>query len=126
MMLAGPTIQAISAGAGAYVNGEIQAAWTVPLDSLWPAAKAAVRELQFKVANERLEPGVKGLIFVEDLAHRSIEIKMTVVTPTVTRFTIRVGILGDEALSRLIVKSLEIQVGKQLEAEPAHATQREQ
>lgn len=128
MMLAGPTIQAISAGAGAYVNGEIQAAWTIPINSLWPAAQAAVRDLQFTVVRERLDDSRKGVIFVQDAVKRSIEINMTAVTPTVTRFTIRVGVFGDEAISRLIVKSLELEVQKLHEASsqvPSHATERE-
>ncbi len=134
MMLAGPTIQAISAGAGAYVNGEIQAAWTVPLDTLWPAAQASVQDLQFTLVRSKLDSGLKGVIFVQDNERRSIEINMAAITPTVTRFTIRVGVFGDEAISRLIVKSLELEVDKLHRAAeqvpppataPAHAITRE-
>jgi hypothetical protein len=114
MMLAGPTIQAVSAGAGAFVNGEIQAAWTVPIDAMWPSGQEAIRQLQFKVVSEKLRSKNRGLMFAEDLNGRSIEISMRAITPTVTRFTIRVGTFGDEAVSRLIVKQLEIELNKRL------------
>lgn len=112
IFLAGPTIQAVSAGAGAFVNGEIQAAWTVPIDNLWPAGEATLRELEFEVVSIRRRNQKFGLMFAKDLSGRSIEISMKSITPEVTRFTIRVGTFGDEPVSRLIVRQLEIELGK--------------
>lgn len=123
VLVASAGVQAFTAGAGAFANGELRAAWLVPLEDLWPAANDTVRALEFVVEDARLEPedriaegepARKGLIFAEDGTGRTVEFFLVAVTPSVTRLSIRVGVFGDEAVSRLILRRLEQEVEARL------------
>jgi hypothetical protein len=98
----------VAAGAGtvAYMNGELKAADEVTLDRGWNAAVRAMGDLQFKVTTTQKDALAGKLV-----AHRADDTRITILlkkqSDTVTEFRIRVGVFGDENLSRLIYEKIK-------------------
>lgn len=116
MLLASAGFQALSSGTAVYVNGELEVAYRVPFDQVWEATQAAVADMQFKIVDARIRTETKALLFAEELSRRSTTIAVTIHTPTVTKVTIRVGMVGDQSISRLIMDRIE---ARMVEQEPS-------
>lgn len=98
---------AAGAGAGtvAYIKGELQATEGVSLDRAWSAARGAVQEMKFVVTNEERD-AVRGKINALGVDNRKIQIKLERRSESVTQVNIRVGVFGDETVSRLILERM--------------------
>ncbi|MEM4658467.1 MAG: DUF3568 family protein [Candidatus Methanosuratincola sp.] len=98
---------AAGAGAGtvAYIKGELQATEGVPIDRAWSAARGAVEEMKFVVTSEERD-AVKGRINALGVDNRKIQISLNRKSESVTQVNIRVGVFGDEAVSRLILERM--------------------
>lgn len=108
VMFAGPAMQAVSVGAGAFSNGELTAAWPVPMEELWISTRRVIDELQFPVKAVRTsEDAQTAIVFADDTQGRDVEIRVDAVTPVVSTIRIRVGFWGDEAVSRLVLSRIE-------------------
>ena len=90
---------AAGVGAVAYVGGALKSTEQVPIDGVWDATVAAMKDLQFNVVSQK-----KDAISAEMIAHTADGRKITLkrVTDVLTEMNIRVDIFGDESLSRLI------------------------
>jgi len=92
---------ALQAGTTAFINGELESVQVAPLDTVYAATGQALRELQFIIVSERL--GKESAAFHAQEVHgRSITIKLSAKSPVVTKTNIRVGLMGDQVMSRLI------------------------
>ena len=97
---------AIGAGTVAYLGGELQATEDAPLDKARQAAEAALSDMKLPITKTVTEAGATTLV-ARGADDTRIEIKLTVVSPTVTRVGIRIGAFGDEALSLHILEKIE-------------------
>lgn len=112
MLLASAGLQALSNGTAVYVNGELEVAYRVPFDRVWEAMQQAVAEMRFKIVDARIRTPTKALLFAEEVTGRSTTISVTARTPLVTKVTIRVGLIGDQSISRLIMDRLEARMAE--------------
>ena len=92
---------AIGAGTVAYVQGELRSADEVTFDHAWKAALAAMDELKFKVTKSQKD-AIAGEIDATGSGDKNVVIKLRRQGDQVTEIRIRVGVFGDEGLSRLI------------------------
>lgn len=106
VIIASAGVNAVRGGTAAFVRGEMQAAARVTLEEAWLAATQAVHELQFDVRRQRLEPD-SASISARESGGRSIRIELIRKSPVVTKMTIRVGLLGDQAVSRVILAEIQ-------------------
>lgn len=107
MMLASAGIQALSSGTAVFANGELEVAYRVPFHRVWEATQSAMREMQFEIEDARIRTETKALLFAEELSGRSTTVSVVSLTPMVTQVRIRVGFIGDQSLSRLIMDRIE-------------------
>jgi hypothetical protein len=106
VVVASAAAPALQAGTAAFINGELEAAEIAPIETVYEASLSALKDLQFQIFYER--PGDRtAYIF----AHESAGVKITVFlehkSPVVTKINIRIGVFGDQAISRLILGEIQ-------------------
>lgn len=90
------------AGAGtvAYLKGELKSTEEASIGSVWQAAHKAMKDLEFVITSKE-----KDDLSAKLIAHGSedtkIEINLESVSARLTTVKIRVGVFGNEAISRL-------------------------
>ena len=96
--------------AESFISGKLKAARLVTLDNAAHATLATMDELQLKVLEER--HGTYDAYFVGQ-AEGGPEFKVTLKakTPVVTKIEIRIGLMGDQAVSRLVLSRLDRKLG---------------
>lgn len=93
------------AGAGtiAYLKGDLRSLEEASLERVWEAAQKAIQELEFVVTSKQ-----KDIFSAKFTAHGAQDKKVTVdlkkISDNLTEIKIRVGIFGDESLSRLLLE----------------------
>lgn len=96
------------AGAGtvAYLKGELKSTEEASIGSVWQAAQKAMKDLEFVVTSEE-----KDNLSAKLIAHGSddtkIEINLESASARLTTVRIRVGVFGNEALSRLTLERIK-------------------
>lgn len=88
-------------GTGAFINGELQAAFHAPLATVHNAVLQAATELGYPVLRERLEEQ-DSVVSLQTSGNKTIRIDLFSSSPVVTRINIRVDVFGDQAVSRLL------------------------
>ena len=101
-------IVAAGAGAGtvAYLRGELEATLGGNLERTNQAVGKAVQELQFVRISENRD-ALLALTVVRNAADQRIEIRQDAVGEKLTRVRIRVGVFGDEKLSRTLLDRIQ-------------------
>jgi hypothetical protein len=100
-LLALGTGAAAGAGAVAYMKGELRVTYTAPLDRTWEATLGALDDLHYGVmSSQKSESG--GEIEAKRVGEDKVSINVSISGPGTTLVAIRVGIFGDEAISRTI------------------------
>ena len=96
------------AGAGtvAYLTGELNSTVDSPLDPAIAAARAALEELRFTDIELRSD-ALKGRLSARDADRAAISVSLDKFTSSTTQVRIRVGILGNERVSREILSRIE-------------------
>jgi hypothetical protein len=92
---------AAGAGAVAYIRGELEATEEAPIDKVVKATKAAIDDLELRLTSSEAD-AVSAKIKAETARGTDIGISLKRVSDDVTEIHIRVGVFGDEELSRLI------------------------
>ncbi|MBP1684399.1 MAG: hypothetical protein H6Q33_542, partial [Deltaproteobacteria bacterium] len=93
---------AAGAGAVAYSRGQLRSVQETRFERAWDAAQDAMRDLGFVVTHQEKDPdSAKLLARTKD--NEEVEIHLKEETTTVTEIRIRVGWLGNEALSNVIL-----------------------
>lgn len=105
MLLAIGAGAAAGAGTVAYLQGELKANQDAPLAGVLKAAEAALKDMQFTVT-ERTEGPARGKLLARGEGDKRVEIALVALTPKATEIRIRVGVFGDEALSRKILEKI--------------------
>ena len=77
-----------------------------PLDAVDSAANRAAEQLRFVKISESAD-ALSRVITLRTAEDKKIEVKLTRTTDTVTRVRIRVGVFGDETISRLLLEKTQ-------------------
>lgn len=96
---------AVGAGSVAYAKGSLQQVFDEPVDKLYRASLSALKDTGCKIHSKHtrnrlakiqftFNDGKKGTIHIEPLTERSAKLK------------IRVGVLGDETKSQIILNAI--------------------
>ena len=96
----------VGAGAVAYVMGELKSTEEASLDSTWQAAQKAIEELEFLVTSKQKD-AISAKLIARGATDKKIELILKKVSEDLTEVRIRVGIFGDESLSRLVLEKLK-------------------
>jgi len=101
VLLALGTGAAAGAGAVAYMKGELRVTYTAPLDRIWEATLGALDDLGYGIlTSQKGESG--GEIEAKKVGQDKVTVGLLISGPGTTLVTIRVGIFGDEEVSRTI------------------------
>ncbi|HVU34195.1 MAG TPA: DUF3568 family protein [Opitutaceae bacterium] len=101
-------VAAGAAGAGtvAYIRGELDATVGYNLDAVDRAANQAGQQLQFAKINESADAFTR-VITLRTAEDKKVEIKLRRSGDALTRVEIRVGLFGDEAISRALLEKIQ-------------------
>jgi hypothetical protein len=106
VVIASAGTSALQAGTSAYINGELDSAQIAPMATVYAAALDALSDLQFPLSSSRMISSRAG-INAQEVNGRSIRIELTAKSPVVTKINIRVGLVGDQAVSRLLLAEIQ-------------------
>ena len=99
---------AAGAGTYAFIGGEITSAEEVGVDKAWEAAKKAMDELGFTITRKEKDAFDSQFELVAfGAAKKKIIVKLNRKSNAVTEIRIRVGMFGDENLSRSILEKIK-------------------
>lgn len=99
-------IDAAAAGIAVYSFGTLRSIEEASLDRTWQAAERAVMDLQYTVTSiDKNALGTK--LIARGAGDRKLEINLKKLASESTEIRIRVGIFGEEALSRLVLKRIK-------------------
>lgn len=103
-------VAVVAAGAGAgtvaYLRGELESTLGGNLERTNQAVNRAIEELKFVRISENKD-ALLALTVVRNAADQRIEIRQDVVGEKLTRVRIRVGVFGDEKLSRTLLDRIQ-------------------
>ncbi|MEW6443002.1 MAG: DUF3568 family protein [bacterium] len=105
LLAAGAGGAAIGAGAVAYREGKLETTYPATLDKTWEAALASLQSLQIPLESTRKD-NTGGEIRARRPDETPVTLELETAGPETTRATIRVGLLGDEAVSREISREI--------------------
>lgn len=97
---------AAGAGAVAYVRGELQAKLDRRYEVVERAANHAIEELQFKKISENKD-ALTAIIVARTAEDTKVQIKVLRVSDNAATVQIRVGLFGNEALSRIVLDKIK-------------------
>jgi len=96
----------LQAGSSAYINGQLESAIPKPIAVVFDAADASLRQLQFTMGQQALGE-FNAYLYALETQRRRISITIEKKSPAVCKVNIRVGVFGDQAISRLILATLQ-------------------
>lgn len=101
-------VAAGAAGAGvvAYVRGELETTLEGRLDAVHKAAGRAISQLEFNQISDQKD-ALTAVVVARTAQDKKIEITLTRVGDNLTKVQIRVGIFGDEDVSRTILDKIK-------------------
>ena len=104
----GAVIAGAAAGAGAiaYMRGELEVTEEAPIGTVIKATHAAIDDLELRLISTEAD-AYSGKIRAETARGTDIGISLKRVSDNVTEIHIRVGVFGDEDLSRLIHEKIQ-------------------
>jgi hypothetical protein len=107
LLLQGCVLLAVGAGAAAgvgavvYIKGELQTTYAVPLDRAWEATQDALNDLKYGVLSSQKTMS-EAEIEAKRVGEDKVKISLSISGPGTTLVKIRVGIFGDETVSRTL------------------------
>ncbi|HHT9105122.1 MAG TPA: DUF3568 family protein [Candidatus Wujingus californicus] len=96
------------AGAGtvAYLKGELKSTEEASIDKTWQAAQETMKDLEFVITSKEKDTFSAKLIAYR-ANDKKVEMYLQKASERTTEVKIRVGVFGDESLSRIILESLK-------------------
>lgn len=108
LMAAAPLgFDAARAGASAYSRGKLRVARYATLDEAWQASHDALEQLQLVVHVQRTGQRRWYVMAKDENRGPEIQISLDRRSPVLTRISIRVGILGDLAVSSQVLRHID-------------------
>ena len=101
-------VAAGAAGAGvvAYVRGELDTTIAEDYNSVVNATRAAIKDLEFAKVTDNKD-ALKAVLVARTALDKKIEINLSNSGKNLTNIKIRVGLIGDEALSHAILEKIK-------------------
>jgi len=100
----------VAAGAGAgtvaYIKGELTATLPHHVGRVTDATEQAIAQMQFAKISEKRD-ALSANIIVRTAEDKKVEINLTRQADDTTKVDIRVGLMGDEALSRAVLEHIK-------------------
>lgn len=93
-----------------FIRGELKACRMVPLAEARQAVIDAMNELGLEVNSDRMKEHT-GYLRGQAEGGREIGVSLKADSPRMTRFEIRVGMMGDAAVSRLVMSRIDHALG---------------
>jgi len=93
-------------GTYAYVKGELKVNRDASLNRTWNASQAALKDLKFTTTTQKKD-ALSGWLVAKTASDKKVEINLKKVTDATTEIRIRVGTIGDEDLSKLILQKID-------------------
>ena len=97
---------AVGAGSMVFINGALVENIDESVEDLHQAALDALKDLEIFVMSDELTRH-SALIKAEYTDGKNVDIKVDAITEYVSKITIRVGLIGDQEDSRLILNAIE-------------------
>ena len=99
---------AAGAGSYAYIGGEFRSTERISLERAWEATKKAVNDLGFTVTRKEKDAyGSEFQLVAYGTGEKKIVVKLKKQSSALTEIGIRVGMFGDESLSRSILEKIK-------------------
>lgn len=95
-----------AAETAAYGIGELRSFEQTSLERTWQAAQRAVEDLDFTITSRQKDP-ISAYLIARGANDKKIEVNIKKVSEDLTEVRIRIGILGDEMLSRQVLEKLK-------------------
>jgi hypothetical protein len=96
---------AAGVGTYAYTQGEMNTTFEAPLDRAWEATQAAMNDLQFPIA-ERSKDALNAELRANQADGTPVRIRLNRATDNTTEVRVRVGMFGDERISRAVMDKI--------------------
>ena len=98
---------AAAAGYGAYkyAKGELRNTESVSLDKAWSATQAGIKDLEFRVI-EQAKDALEAKLVAVKVDNKEVKIHLESLDQASTSFSIRVGTIGDEEMSRRVMDAI--------------------
>ncbi|MBN2019829.1 MAG: DUF3568 family protein [Sedimentisphaerales bacterium] len=96
----------IAPGTAKYSMGTLESFEAKSIDKVYDAALKAMDELKLPVIQKGVD-SMSGKIVGRDVADKKIVVTLSSTTDGMTKVSIKVGLLGDEAKSRLVYEQLK-------------------
>lgn len=97
---------AAAAGAVAYIKGELNATFDEDVTTVAQATERAVTDMRFFIISNKTD-AVSGEFILRNAKDERITIHLTKTGDNLTKVQIRVGLLGNEELSRSILDAIK-------------------
>lgn len=97
---------AAGAGTVAYIRGELSSTVDSPYEQAVRAANRGLQSLEFVKINESKD-ALTAILVYRTAEDKKVEVKVSKVTENSTKFTIRVGVFGDEKLSLTVLEKIK-------------------
>ncbi|UCC96788.1 MAG: DUF3568 family protein [Phycisphaerales bacterium] len=107
-LVQGCLVAAVGLGAAstiAYVRGDLEAVESERLDVLYEATLRAMEKLELSVT-AKSKDALSAIIIARDAQDKKTTINLKAVTDETSKLSIRVGVFGSEAKSRLIYQEI--------------------
>lgn len=96
----GAGLNALGLGASTWFKGRLEAAELASLDDAHAAVRATLDDLKFEDVTERRAANGRWTEFeADDRQGRTLTVRCSAISPSVTKLSIRVGFWGDQAVS---------------------------
>lgn len=96
---------AAGAAGVAWVKGRLEKTVAVPLDRVHQAALASLKAFELPVIKDRKDK-MSAVVTARFADGKYVEIRLTSLAESSTKLSIRVGVFGDEARSRRLLKEI--------------------
>jgi hypothetical protein len=97
---------AAGAGTVAYLRGELEASLERNLDTVVRSTSSSLEQLQFVKISEKKD-ALAAEVIARTARDQKINVSMEKISDTLTRVKIRVGMFGDEAVSRALLDKIK-------------------
>ena len=117
VVIASAAVPAVQAGTEAFVRGDLESAQIASMETMYAAAESALNDLEFRIVSQRLGTNT-AYLKARELGGRPVTVDFERRSPQVTKTTIRVGVWGDQAISRLILGEIQARTPAAPQGEP--------
>lgn len=104
----GCVVAAVGAGMGtvAYVMGDLEVVEAKDIGTVYEATEKALEQLELNVT-KKAKDATAAVIVARDAMDKKIKIRLSAKPDKITKLSIRVGMFGNEAKSRLIYDQIK-------------------